>query len=309
MRSELFEAERVLSAKVKGLITCLINRLQAEAPSEASHTSYRDERTSMATVKKEDFEADDVKHSSKLEAAVDGGISALQSELGVFSESRLKMDITRADERYQECEEPMIQTVQKTFEVPQMHVVEKTVEGSQLRIVEQILEAPEIQMARVVSEDAIVDLGGVAEDLCKDSTLIVHIVTKSGAWAGVKALITDLITRLQAESLSETSGADGQMSSLFQDFVDVVSQTMKGLSGVREEKHMSGILGTSRVDRTFWTERQREHGQRDHVAEEQTKRRARMARQVWVKCGTKRKPLEYTIPPEINPNDFGCFWN
>ena len=30
-------------AKVKGLITCLINRLQAEAPSEASHTSYRGE--------------------------------------------------------------------------------------------------------------------------------------------------------------------------------------------------------------------------------------------------------------------------
>ena len=64
---------------------------------------------------KEDFEADDVKHSSKLEAAVDGEISALQSELGVFSEIRLKMDITRANERYQECEEPMIQTVQKTF--------------------------------------------------------------------------------------------------------------------------------------------------------------------------------------------------
>ena len=187
---------------------------------------------------KEDFEADDVKHSSKLEAAVDGEISALQSELGVFSEIRLKMDITRANERYQECEEPMIQ-VQKTFEVPQMHVVEKTVEGPQLRIVEQILEAPEIQMARVVSEDAIVDPGDVVEDLCKDSTLIMHIVTKSGTWAGVKVLITDLITWSQAESLSETSGADGQMPSLFQESFDVVSQTMKGLSGVCEEKQVS----------------------------------------------------------------------
>ena len=55
---------------------------------------------------------------------------------------------------------------------------------------------------------------------------------------------------------------------------------------------MSGTLGTSGTDRTFRIERHREHGQRDHVTEEQTKRRARMARQVWVKCGTKTKPLE-----------------
>ena len=44
-------------AKVKGLIMCLINRLAAEAPSEASHTSYRDEVMSKAT-EKEDLEAD-----------------------------------------------------------------------------------------------------------------------------------------------------------------------------------------------------------------------------------------------------------
>ena len=118
-----------------------------------------------------------------------------------------------------------------------------------------------------------------------------HIVTKSGTWAGVQARITDLITRF----------ADGQMSSQFQESCNVVSQTMKGLSGMCEEKHMSGILGTSGVDRTFRTERHREHGQRDHVTEEQTKRRARMARQVWVKCGTKTKPLELNdeTPEEI----------
>ena len=35
--------------------------------------------------------------------------------------------------------------------------------------------------------------------------------------------------------------------------------------------------------------------------EEQTKRLARMARQVWVKCGTKTKPLEFNdeTPEEI----------
>ena len=55
------------------------------------------------------------------------------------------------------------------------------------------------------------------------------------------------------------------------------------------------------MDRTFRTERHREHGQRDHVTEEQTKRRARMAKQVWVKCGTKTKPLELNdeTPEEI----------
>ena len=99
----------------------------------------------------------------------------------------------------------------------------------------------------------------------------------------------------------ETSGADGQMSSLFQESSGVVSQTMKGLSGVCEEKHMSGILGRSGVDRTFRTQGRGEHGQRDHVTEEQTKRRARMASQVWVKCGAKTKPLELNdeTPEEI----------
>ena len=91
-------------AMVNCLITCSISRLQAEAPSDASRTSYRDEGTSKATVKKEDFKADDAKHSSKLEAAADGEISTLQLELGVFSERQLQMDTTRADERYQDCE-------------------------------------------------------------------------------------------------------------------------------------------------------------------------------------------------------------
>ena len=73
---------------------------------------------------------------------------------------------------YQDCEVPMIQTVQKTIDVPQlqflnkvddtlvalqrqtsmvqkiqelpqMHVVEKTVEGPQLQIVEQTVETPD----------------------------------------------------------------------------------------------------------------------------------------------------------------------
>ena len=88
---------------------------------------------------------------------------------------------------------------------------------------------------------------------------------------------------------------------LMQRPVHTEQTVLKGLSGVCEEKHMSGILGTSGVDRTFRTERHREHGQRDYVTEEQTKRRSKMERQVWVKCWTKTKPLELNdeTPEEI----------
>ena len=88
---------------------------------------------------------------------------------------------------------------------------------------------------------------------------------------------------------------------LMQRPVPTEQTVLKGLSGVCEEKHMSGFLGTREVDRTFRTERDREHGQKDHVTEEQTKRRAKLARQVWVKCGTKTKPLELNdeTPEEI----------
>jgi len=92
-------------AKVKGLITDLISRLQAEASSEANQKAYCDEETSKANEKKEDLEAEIAKHSSKLETAVsrstilDGEISALQSELGALSKRQLQMDTMRADER------------------------------------------------------------------------------------------------------------------------------------------------------------------------------------------------------------------
>ena len=83
------------------------------------------------------------------------------------------------------------------------------------------------------------------------------------------------------------------------DVQDVFSVVMQ--SGVCEEEHMNGILRTNEMDRTFRTERHKEHGQRDHVTEEQSKRRARMAKQVWVKCGARTKPLELNdeTPEEI----------
>ena len=58
-------AERRLdgAVRVNALTTDLINRWQAEAPSEVCHTSYRDEGTSKTTEEKEDLEADIAKHT------------------------------------------------------------------------------------------------------------------------------------------------------------------------------------------------------------------------------------------------------
>ena len=59
------------------------------------------------------------------------------------------------------------------------------------------------RMARVAFKDVIVESDNVAKDPCKDSTLIMQPQGAGNPLVRVKALITDLITRLQAESLSE----------------------------------------------------------------------------------------------------------
>ena len=158
MRSELFEGERALLAnpfaKVKGLITCLINRLQAEAPSEVSHTSCCDEGTSKATGKKEDFEADDAKHSSKIEAAVDGEISTLQLELGVFSERQLQMDTTRADERDQDCEALFRINKQSSNIAGGVDVDEDDLDDDAgLRVVKQMVNVPVVTQRAAAAQD------------------------------------------------------------------------------------------------------------------------------------------------------------
>ena len=114
MRSELFKAERALLAnpfsKVKGLITCLINRLQAEAPSEMSLTSYR-----------EDLEVDNTKHSSELEV------------LKIPSRDRI---LQRAADQILDV--PVLEKVKQLVEVP------KTVshDGIQQQTAEQIVDVP-----------------------------------------------------------------------------------------------------------------------------------------------------------------------
>ena len=51
------------AVRVNALTTGLINRLQAEAPSEVRHTSCRDEGTSKTTEEKEGLEADNAEHT------------------------------------------------------------------------------------------------------------------------------------------------------------------------------------------------------------------------------------------------------
>ena len=212
---------------------------------------------------------------------------------------------------------PMVQTVQKTKESPQLQCIDKVVDNHvvqvrRVQVVEKIVEIPQLQTVEKIAETPQAQTMQDAQTPETFGTTPICQVAQTGH-VEVIEIETPLIqvvpehetsveVLMEIETLkSETSGADRQMSSLFQESSDVVSQTTKGLSSVCEEKHMSGILGTSGVDRTFRIQGHREHGQRNHVTEEQSKKRARMARQVWVKCGTKTKPLELTdeTPEEI----------
>ena len=91
--------------KQRNLITDLINRLQSEASSEASHKSHCDDELSEANEKKVDLETQVATHSSKLEAAVSkssvlyGEVAELQADLGALSALQPKMDAMRVDER------------------------------------------------------------------------------------------------------------------------------------------------------------------------------------------------------------------
>ena len=162
MRSELFEAERTLLAnpfaKGKGLIACLINRLQAEAPSEMSHTSYRDGETSMAT-EKEDLEVDITKHSSELEVAKTSSRDqnlqcTVEQDLDVPVREMVEVPKTVSQDRIQQ------RAVEQIVDVPVPQVVEELVEVSkvfphdrvQRRFTEQTIETPAISLAMKIIE-------------------------------------------------------------------------------------------------------------------------------------------------------------
>ena len=162
--------------KVKDLITDLISRVEAEASSETNQKSYCDEETLKATQKRENLDADVVKHSSKLEAAVarsidlDGEISALQSvqhvvntvevetpriiKEAVRGKKVIREKINQVTEHIRnqqiqfsnkvddmpvpvQRQNPMVQTVQETKEIPQ------------LRCTDEVVDNPAVQVPRV----------------------------------------------------------------------------------------------------------------------------------------------------------------
>ena len=92
-------------ARVKDLITELINRLLSKVSSEASHKSHCDCEWAKANEKKTNLKTQVATCSSKLETVVlkscvlDGKFAELQADLGALSGQQLKMDAMRADER------------------------------------------------------------------------------------------------------------------------------------------------------------------------------------------------------------------
>merc|ERR1719158_1253217 len=90
-------------AKVKGLITEMIDKLMKEAEAEASHKEYCDEEMSKTKAKKEELNADMKKLTSKIDSAaaksaeLKEDVKELQKELADLVESQAEMDKVRED--------------------------------------------------------------------------------------------------------------------------------------------------------------------------------------------------------------------
>merc|ERR1719456_707964 len=90
--------------KVRGLIQDLLDRLTAEAASEATEKAYCDEQMAKTEEKKSDLEDTIAKLTAKLDKAVAASatlkeeVKALQAELAELAEQQAKMDKIRAAE-------------------------------------------------------------------------------------------------------------------------------------------------------------------------------------------------------------------
>jgi hypothetical protein len=91
-------------AKVKGLITDMIAKLEAEASAEATEKSYCDEQIAKTEAKKADLEATNAKLTSKIDKQVakstslKAEVKELQAELANLAKSQAEMDKIRVDE-------------------------------------------------------------------------------------------------------------------------------------------------------------------------------------------------------------------
>jgi len=91
-------------AKVKGLISDLITKLEQEASADASRKAYCDEELSETTEKKEDKDSEMAKLTSSIDvksttsAKLKEEIAALQSSLSALASYQAEMDALRKDE-------------------------------------------------------------------------------------------------------------------------------------------------------------------------------------------------------------------
>jgi len=91
--------------KVKGLISDMIVKLEAEAKSEATEKAYCDEELAKTEAKKSDLESTIAKLSSKIDlaAAKSAGLKAdvkeLQAELAALAKQQAEMDKIRSEEK------------------------------------------------------------------------------------------------------------------------------------------------------------------------------------------------------------------
>ena len=176
--------------------------------------------------------------------------------------------IKETGQRKKPIDQEKINQVTKHIDVPQVQFLDKA-DDMPVVVQRQVYMTPEIQTVQGAQTSEILGTALARQLAQAESVEVVEI--------------GDAVEVVHVQDIDKIMDV---FLILMQRPVPPEQTVLEGLSGVCEEKHMSGILGTSGMDRTVRTERHREHGQRDHVTEEQTKRRARMARQVWVKCGS-----------------------
>merc|ERR1719316_1424514 len=91
-------------AKVKGLITEMIAKLEAEAEAEATEKAYCDEQMSKTEAKKQDLDALIAKLTNKIDtsaarsASLKAEVKDLQAELAELAQTQAEMDKIRAEE-------------------------------------------------------------------------------------------------------------------------------------------------------------------------------------------------------------------